>query len=488
MGQNQHKFVLQRVALKALVEKGFETTFPRHVIEELQKIQGPAVYKNDYAKEQRHLIWCSIDNEDSRDIDQLSYAEQLPDKKVKVMVAVADVDELVNIQSKIDHHAGLNTATIYTIAQIFPMLPEMLSTDLTSLNFDSDRCAIVAEMIVGEDGNIHEYDVYCAMVHNYAKLDYDTVGAWLDGKIPVPEAIKNVKGLEENIQLQERMAQKMKELRHEHGALEFETLESRPVFDGDILCEMKEKKKNRAQGMIEDFMIATNGVIAQYLEKKGYPSLRRVVRTPKKWDRIGEIAAENGFTLPPEANSRALSQFLKSMKQNKPDEYSDISHSILKLIGGGEYLVDTPDNHTDGHFGLAVKDYSHSTAPNRRYSDLITHRLLKSAMTGSSIPYTTEELEQIARNCTVKEDYIRKIERQIEKSANAILLESKIGETFDGIITGAASKGTWVKTSRPQLEGKLVKGFEGLQVGNKIKVRLITVDVESGFIDFEKCE
>jgi exoribonuclease-2 len=302
----------------------------------------------------------------------------------------------------------------------------------------------------------------------------------------MPSEIMKVEGLAENIRLQDQVAQKMKELRYEHGALEFETIESRPVFDGDTLCEMKGERKNRAQSLIEDFMIASNGVTARYLTEKKFPSLRRVVRTPKRWDRIVELASEHGFSLPAEADSKSLSQYLKFVKQNDPTHYPDLSLSVLKLLGAGEYVLETPDSTPEGHFGLAVKDYAHSTAPNRRYPDLITHRLLKSAMVGETVPYSPEQLEQIARQCTLKEDEAKKVERQVEKSANAMLLESRIGEEFEAIVSGASPKGTWIRLFHPHLEGKLVNGFNGLEVGHKLKARLIHVDVESGFIDFER--
>jgi exoribonuclease-2 len=366
------------------------------------------------------------------------------------------------------------------------MLPEKLSTDLTSLGFGADRCALVVEMVIGDDGAVQQSDVYCAAVCNRAKLVYESLAAWLEGTGPIPPEIPKVEGLAENIKLQDQVAQKMKALRHEHGALEFETIEARPVFDGDTLCEMKGERNNRAKSLIEDLMIASNGVTARYLSGKNFPSLRRVVRTPKRWDRIVELASEHGFKLPAEADSKSLSLCLEFVKQNDQQHYADLSLSVLKLLGAGEYVVETPGSVPEGHFGLAVKDYAHSTAPNRRYPDLITHRLLKSAMTGKAIPYTTEQLEAIARHCTLKEDDAKKVERQVEKSANAMLLEPRIGEEFEAIVSGASPKGTWIRLFHPHVEGKLTRGFDGLQVGQKLNVRLVYVDVEAGFIDFER--
>ena len=486
MDNTPHRTTLQRIARKAMIERGLVPDFPEVVLAELGKISTPACYKPTLAKDLRHLLWCSIDNADSLDLDQLSYAEQLPENKVRLLVAIADVDALVSAQSNIDNHASLNTASIYTIAQIFPMLPEKLSTDLTSLRFDADRCAIVVEMVIGDNGTTLQSDIYCATVCNRAKLEYDSLAAWLEGTGPMPSEVLAVEGLAENIKLQDRVAQKMKAMRYEHGALEFDTIETQPAFNGDILCEMKGEQKNRAKNLIEDLMIASNGITARFLAAKNFPSLRRVVHTPKRWDRIVELASEHGFSLPAEADSKSLSDYLKFAKENDPQHYPDLSISVLKLLGAGEYVVETPGCVPEGHFGLAVKDYAHSTAPNRRYPDLITHRLLKSAMAGETIPYSAEQLEIIARHCTLKEDDAKKVERQVEKSANAILMESRIGEEFEAIVSGASPKGTWVRLIHPHLEGKLVGGSNGLQVGNKLKARLVHIDVESGFIDFER--
>jgi len=433
-------------------------------------------------------IWCSVDNADSLDLDQLSYAEQLPENKVRLFIAIADVDALVVAQSNIDNHAGKNTTSVYTVAQIFPMLPEKLSTDLTSLRFNEDRCAIVVEMVVGDEGAVEQSDVYSAIVLNRAKLDYMSLGSWLEGTGPIPSEITKVEGLAENIKLQDRVAQKMKELRYVHGALNFETIEARPVFDGDALSEMRVEKKNRAKDLIEDFMIASNGATARFLAGKQFPSLRRVVRIPKQWDRIVELASEHGFSLPAKADSKSLSEYLKFFNQKDPLHFADMSLSVLKLLGSGEYVLETPGSSPEGHFGLAVKDYTHSTAPNRRFPDLVTQRLLKSAISGKTVPYSMNQLEQIANQCTVKEDDVKKVERQVEKSANAMLMESRIGEEFEAIVSGASPKGTWIRLFHPHVEGKLVKGYRGLKVGQKLKARLIQINVGAGFIDFELVE
>jgi VacB/RNase II family 3'-5' exoribonuclease len=486
MSNNADRIILQDIARKAMIARGLEPDFPEGEIAEINKILLPAPCKPEIARDMRNLLWCSVDNADSRDLDQLTYAESLEGNKVKILVAIADVDALVSAESKIDDHASQNTSTVYTVAMLFPMLPEKLSTDLTSLGLDSDRCAIVVEMILGEGGKLLQSDVYRAMVRNHAKLQYSKLAAWLEGNgFDYPE-INKVNGLAENLKLQDSMAQKMKALRFEHGALEFETIDAVPVFDGDTLREMKIEQQNRAKDLIEDFMIAANGSTAIFLSGKNFPSMRRVVRVPKRWDRIVELASEHGFSLSAEADSKSLSAYLTFIKKNDSEHFVDSCINILKLLGSGEYVVDTPGSIPPGHFGLAVKDYTHSTAPNRRYPDLVTQRLIKSAIANSTIPYSTVQLGEIAQHCTLKENDVRKVERQVEKSANAILLKSRIGEIFEAIVSGASPKATWIRLLHPHVEGKLVNGFIGIKVGEKLKARLTHIDVEMGFIDFEK--
>jgi len=488
MNNNTDRIILQNIARKAMISRGLVPEYPNAEISELNKIILPATYKPEIAQDLRNMLWCSIDNDDTLDLDQLTCAESLEGNRVRIMVAIADVDALVAAKSNIDIHASQNTASVYTVAEIFPMLPEKLSTNLTSLCIDSDRCAIVVDMILGVDGGVLQYNVCQATVCNHAKLQYTSLAAWLEGNGPIPLEITKVKGLAENIRLQDRMAQKMKALRYEHGALEFETIEAMPVFDGDTLSEMRVEQRNRSKDLIEDFMIAANGITARYLTGEKFPTLRRVVRIPKRWDRIVELASEHGFSLPAEADSKSLSEYLRFFKQKDPMHFVDMSISVIKLLGSGEYVVDIPGAIPPGHFGLAVKDYTHSTAPNRRYPDLVTQRLLKSLIAGNPIPYSTEQLEQIAQHCTLKEDDVKKVERQVEKSANAILMKSKIGHVFEAIVSGASSKGTWIRLFHPHVEGKLVKGFNGLKVGQKLKARLTHINVELGFIDFERAD
>ncbi len=365
------------------------------------------------------------------------------------------------------------------------MLPERLSTDLTSLNDNADRLSIVVEMTIGADGSVQGSDLYRAHVRNHAKLAYNRTAAWLEGHDTPPEAVSAVEGLAENLQTQDKVAQYLKNFRHTHGALSLETLESKPKFDGDEIQDLEVQPKNRATEIIEDFMIAANGVTARYLSSKQFPSIRRVVRTPKRWDRIVEIAAEHKFILPAIPNSKALEDFLVKAKTDDPLRFPDLSLSVIKLLGSGEYVAEQPGGDAPGHFGLAVKDYAHSTAPNRRYPDLITQRLLKSALSGGPVPYRMDELDLLAAHCTQAEDVANKIERQVSKSAAALLLQSRIGEKFDAIVTGASDKGTWVRILSLPVEGKVVRGYEGLDVGQRTRVELIEVDVQQGFIDFK---
>ena len=487
--KKHHRSVLQSIARQAMLERGLLPDFSTEALAELARLEipmgtadGPMVGIRDM----RDLLWASIDNDDSRDLDQLTVAEPISQSKVRIMVAIADVDSLVKEGSAIGEHARHNTTSVYTAAEIFPMLPEMLSTDLTSLNPNAERLAIVIEMEVDADGSLLDSRIFKAMVLNRAKLAYNSVAAWLERNGTVPEAISSVPGLAENLRLQDQTAQSLKKLRHVHGALSLETIEAKPIFDGDQIRSLEIEEKNRAKEIIEDFMIAANGVTARYLSVRGFPSMRRVVRIPKRWDRIVEIAAEHKFTLPEEPDSRALEEFLVSEKAAHPIRFPDLSLAVIKLLGSGEYIAEPPEGDAPGHFGLAVKDYSHSTAPNRRYPDLLTQRLLKAAMEGKPAPYNKDDLDILAAHCTEAEDVATKVERRVEKSAAALLLESRIGERFDSIVTGASEKGTWVRLLNIPVEGKLVQGFEGLDVGERVRVQLIETNVEQGFIDFKK--
>jgi len=481
----QHRSILQKIARNTMIERGLLPDFSTQAMAELDRINGSTKVEGS-VRDLRNLLWCSIDNDESLDLDQLTVAIPMPDENLKILVAIANVEAIVKKDSALDEHASHNTTSVYTAAQIFPMLPEKLSTDLTSLNLESERPALIIEMTIGPDGSLKDSDVYQALVLNRAKLAYNSVAAWLEGNRSKPEAINKINGLTENIQLQDQAAKLLKTLRYAQGALDLETIEVRPVFDGEEVKALEIDKGNRAKDIIEDFMVAANGVAARFLETKKYSSIRRVVRKPKRWDRIVDLASEHKFVLPQQPDSKALDQFLLSIKTINPLGFPDLCLSVIKLLGRGEYVLELPGESSEGHFGLAVKDYAHSTAPNRRFPDLVTQRLLIAAMKGQASPYTNDELADLAKHCTEEEDAAKKVERQVGKSVAAILMESRIGEKFDAIITGAADKGTWVRLMNPPIEGKLVEGFKGMDVGQRLKVQLIHTDVEHGFIDFKK--
>ena len=478
--------VLQKIARRVMVERGLAPDFSPAAAAELAAITGAAAKPDASVRDLRTLLWCSIDNDDSRDLDQLTVAEALPGGSVKVMVAVADVGALVGQGSAIDGHAKQNTTSVYTAGGIFPMLPERLSTDLTSLGFGADRVAFVIEMTFDGEGAMRGSDVYEALVRNRAKLAYNSVAAWLDGNGPMPAPIGAVPGLDENIRLQHKVADQLRGLRHMRGALSLQTVQSRPVFDGDILRDLLPDQSNVAKSLIEEMMVAANGVTARFLSARKYPSVRRVVRTPAKWDRIVELAAQKGAQLPKEPDGKALEAFLLGEMKADPASYSDLSLCIVKLLGRGEYVIEFPGGTVPGHFGLAVLDYAHSTAPNRRFPDLMIQRLLKAALAGARPPYPNDELTALAQHCTEQEDAAKKVERQVVKSAGAMLLATRIGEKFDSTVTGASDKGTWVRIFHPPVEGKLVKGFEGRKVGDRFRVQLVFTDVERGYIDFAR--
>jgi len=483
MPRRQHaREDLIRIADRVMREKGLEPEFPRAVLDELRSIPGAA--RAAGVKDLRELPWCSIDNDDSRDLDQLSVGERRSDGSTRLRIAIADVDALVPRDSAADRHAGVNTTSVYTAARIYPMLPERLSTDLTSLVQDEDRLAVVVEVVVAPDGTLDGSDVYRATVRNRAKLAYDSVSAWLEGEAPAPAALAAIPGLEENLRWQDAAAQRLREVRHQQGALDLETIEARAVFVGDEIAGLEQQQKNRARQLIEDLMIAANAVTARFLDRHGLPSLRRVLRSPERWDRIVGVARDAGEALPAEPDAAALEAFLRQRKKADPLRFPDLSLTIVKLMGSGEYAVDLPGAEPAGHFGLAVRDYTHSTAPNRRYPDVITQRLLKAALAGAPSPYSVAELQSLAAHCTEQEDDATKIERQVRKSAAALLLEDRIGQAFDGIVTGASEKGTWVRVLAPPVEGKLTQGAAGLDVGDRVRVKLTGTDVERGFIDF----
>jgi VacB/RNase II family 3'-5' exoribonuclease len=481
-----HRSDLQRVAHLALRDRGLLGEFDGSALEQLDGIRAAAEENGNDIRDLRGLPWCSIDNDESKDLDQLSAALALDDGSVRIFVAIADVDTLVDKGTPINAHAAHNTASVYVAGQVYPMLPEKLSTDLTSLGQGVDRISIIVEYIVRAEGRLAESEISRAVVRNHAKLAYNAVAAWLDGQGPLPEAAAAVPGMDAQLHLQDAVAGRLRELRYQTGALDFASLEARPVFKDDAVVGMHAEKPNRAKRLIEEFMLAGNGVVARFLEAKRRPALRRVVRSPERWTKIVDVADKFGESLPGQPSARALEAFLSKRRAADPLRFPDLSLVIVKLMGAGEYVAELPGENHAGHFGLSVKDYTHATAPNRRFSDLVTQRLLKAALADHPSPYGIEELRLIAGHCTVQEGNIAKVERQVHKSAAVLLLEKRVGETFDGLVTGADEKGTWVRIIDPPAEGRLVQGAHGLHVGDKIRATLVATNFERGFLDFAR--
>jgi VacB/RNase II family 3'-5' exoribonuclease len=486
MNTDSESLNLSAIARQAMIDAGFVSDVPRPAVDELHAIEAnPQTSFNDPSvRDLRSLLWSSIDDKKSRDLDQVEYAEVLPDGDVRVMVGIADVDAIVRKGSAIDAHAAENCTSVYTGIETFPMLPVKLSTDLTSLKGGTDRVSVVTEMIVGRDGIVKTSDIYRARLHNYAKLSYEAVGVWLDGGGAVPTEVASVPGMEAQIRLQFEVALRLRELRKQHGALEFGTIQVSPVVTDGQVTGLTTVERNGARDLIENFMIAANVAMAEFLETKGTMSLRRVVRTPEQWPRIVEIAHALDESLPAAPDARSLAEFLERRKVADMVHYPDLSLSIVKLLGPGEYIVQTRGEEAEGHFGLAVQDYTHSTAPNRRYADLVTQRLVKAVLEGAPTPYTEEELQVIAKRCTEREDAARKVERQMRKVAAAVLLKDRVDDEFDAIVTGVTPKGTFARLTAPPVDGRVIQGFEGLRVGDKVRVRLLSADPKRGFIDF----
>lgn len=482
---NSDKARLKRIAHEAMNARDLLPQYGRRVLAEVKEIQPFAAGADD-RRDMRALPWVSIDNDDSEDLDQITAAGETSAEGTRIFVGIADVDALVDLDGAIDAHAEYNTTSVYTAGQVFAMIPPRLCYDLTSLNEAEERPAMVVEMLIAPDGTIAEAEIYPALVRNQAKLAYDPVGAWLADEGPAPAALAKDEDLAENVRRQDGIAQQLREVRQEHGALELHTIEARPTFAGEQIAELAIDRKNRAKELIENLMIAANVVTANFMKARELPSLRRVVRVPKRWERIVEVAAAHGFELPTKPDPQSLGEFLKAERRRDPLRFPDLSLTVIKLLGSGEYVVEHPGEEPIGHFGLAERNYTHATAPNRRFPDLITQRLIKSALNGSAAPYDRNRLTELARHCTIKEDDAGKVERQVAKSAAALLLERRIGERFAALVTGAAQKGTWVRLLDPPVEGMLVRGREAVDVGDRIEVELVRTDVERGHIDFHR--
>jgi VacB/RNase II family 3'-5' exoribonuclease len=480
-----YNFNLIASAHATMIEHGFQPDFPAGVATELTAIQAhPEVPAAPGAQDLRNLLWSSIDNDTSKDLDQIEWAEQLPDGRIRVLVGVADVDARVSKGTIIDGHASSETTSVYTGVKVFPMLPAELSEGITSLNENQDRVAVVIEIAVDPAGTASDGKAYRALVRNRAQLAYNGVGAWLEGRGPAPGKVAANADLAAQLKLQDTAAQRMMGGRFQHGALDLETIETRPVMLKDEAVEIACLEKNRATSLIEEFMVAANGVIARTFEDAGVASIRRIVRTPKRWDRIVELATGLGTTLPAEPDSKALNDFLLAQKQKDPDHFPDLSLAVVKLMGPGEYVLVKPNEVSPGHFGLAVQDYTHSTAPNRRFPDVVTQRLLKAWLAKAPQPYSADDLNAIAARCTLMEDNARKVEREMQKRIAAVVLHSHIGQTYQAIVTGVNQYGTFVRTLNPHVEGMLTQGGKGLDVGDKVTVKLISTNPERGFIDF----
>jgi len=477
---------LVNAAEAAMREHGFEPGFSADVMREVRQLADPVdgALPTD-VRDMRKALWSSIDNRESRDLDQIEFAERLNDGSIRIYIGVADVDALVPVGSPADEHAATNTTSVYTGVVTFPMLPERLSTDLSSLNEGEDRLAMVVQFDVGATGELSNTAVYRARVHNYAKLAYDPVGTWLEGKTPAPRAIAASRELEQQVRLQDEAAQRLRKARAAAGALDFESVEATPVVAHGKVVDLAVTNKTRARDLIEDFMVAANQSVARYLLSRGTASLRRVVKEPRRWDRIVALAAEVGDTLPPKPDNVALSEFLARRRAADPEHFPDLSLNIVKLLGPGIYVYERRlGDRRDGHFGLGVAEYVHSTAPNRRFADLVTQRLLRAVLVGDPCPYNDTEMFAIANRCTERGEAARKVERTMRKIAGATMLADRVGDAFAAVVTASSPKGIYARIISPPVEGRIVRGGQGLDVGDTVRLVLVSVDPERGYIDF----
>jgi exoribonuclease-2 len=479
---------LNALARQALIDNNFVPDFTPQIIDAAKSLNEQEIISYAYSsvRDLRSLLWSSIDNAASLDLDQVEYAEKLPNGDIRLLVGIADVDSFVPKDSVIDRFAARNVTSIYVGSDVFPMLPERLSTDLTSLREGVDRLAVVIEMIVSEHADVQTGDVFPALLRNRAKLSYEEIGAWLDEKGEVPESVSQIEGMEAQIRLQYETAMRLHNFRKQKGALEFETIEAKVVINADEIVDIRVERHNAARDIIENFMIAANVQTAEFLENRNVPSLRRVVKNPQRWNRIVAIARAFGENLPENPDSLRLAEFLARRKSSDRKHYPDLSLSIIKLLGAGEYVVQEAGADAGGHFGLAVLDYTHSTAPNRRYVDLIVQRLIKATVAGKPSPYTFEELNQIAAKCNERESAARKVERQMNKTIAGSIMSTRIGEEFDAIVTGINDRGTFARVLNPPVDGRIVEGDADLQIGDEVRVRLTATDVQRGFIDFAR--
>jgi exoribonuclease-2 len=478
---------LKARARQAMMDEGFHPDFPADVLNEARTPQPVAQPETGPAPQDlRSLAWSSIDNDSSRDLDQVEYVEKLADGTLRLLVGVADVDAFVPRGSATDRRAAAECTSVYAGVATFPMLPDEFSTGRTSLLGGEERAAMVIEVRISAGGEAVCHDVCRALICNRAKLAYSSTGAWLEGKGPLPAAAASVPGMDAQLRLQRETADRLRALRKQKGMLVFSSVEATPEMENGQVKDLVVAPHTVAENLIEDFMVTANVAMAEYLREKGALSLRRVVKTPKRWDRIQAIAAQYGVKLPAVPDSKSLADFLDQRKQADPARFPDLSLTVVKLLGPGEYVVEPPGGEQEGHFGLAVHDYTHTTAPNRRFADLVTQRILKAASSGAAGPYSQADLEAIAARCTDRDDAARKVERLMRKVAAASLLSGRIGEVFDGIITGASLKGTYARLLKFPAEGMVVRGAQGVDVGDTVRLRLASVNVAKGFIDLER--
>ena len=480
------EFDLAAAARAEMIHEGFDPDFPPGTDAQIAALKNHVTAQAEGTiLDLRNLWWSSIDNDTSRDLDQIEVADRV-EGGIRVLVGIADVDSDVPPDSPVDRHAFSQTTSVYTGVKTFPMLPEDLSTDLTSLNENSDRLALVVEMVVGANGSLSATSIYRALVRNHAQLTYNAVGAWLEGAATAPPKVAASADLQAQLKLQDEAATALREQRHRQGALDFDRVEAEPVIRDGQVRDIATRQANRATRLIEDFMIAANGVMARALKEAGLSAIRRVVRSPERWDRIVELAARYGEKLPEQPDANALNQFLQRRKASDEVHYADLSLAVIKLMGPGEYVLARAGEDAPGHFALAVQDYTHSTAPNRRFADLVTQRLIKSTFNGHGAPYSDEELAGIAQNCTLKEDAARKVQRKMQKRIAAVALQGRVDQMFDGVVTGNTPKGIFVRVLNPPVEGRLVRGEQGADVGDRVRVKLVSTDPQRGFIDFAR--
>src|SRR5579864_743896 len=479
-------FDLFAAARQEMIDEGFDPDFPPEVSQQLAALKtGKASGMDGDVRDLRSLLWSSIDNDTSRYLDQAEAAERVS-TGIRVLIAIADVDSDVPIGSPIDKHAAAQTTSVYTGIRTFSMLPEQLSTDLTSLNQDADRLAVVVDLVVGPDGSVASGDIYRALVRNRAQLTYNGVGGWLEGSSAAPPKVAASADLAAQLKLQDEAAQILFKERQRLGALDIDRVEAEAIIADGHVQGINTREKNRASELIENFMVAANGVMARTLMNAGVSSIRRVVKTPERWPRIVELAARYGDKLPPDPDSGALNQFLQKRKNADAVHYADISLAVIKLMGPGEYVLSRPGDKDQGHFALAAHDYTHSTAPNRRFADTVTQRLIKAVGSKRPAPYSDQQLNSIAQNCTLKEDAARKVERVMSKRIAAVALQHRIGEIFPAVVTGVTPKGVFVRVSGPPAEGILVRGQQGVDVGDQLQVKLISADPQRGYLDFAR--